>query len=246
MQLLIDKTKLELLLEQKREYIGNKVTVDSIIASVSFLLSVFTAEYDSIFGISGTVLKTVFCIIDFCYAFKIVVDILKWHKNKYDHIKLTKDIIGLDMIQHNHSLIVIRDTFRKPAMRFLVYYDERWDCKLFLNLKTVSGDNENAILEYLSVSLQIPRKELKAKYLTSRVQEKYSVSHGETRVYNHRLYEVTIQEFAHNMKEADFSVNGVHYFWMTIPEMQKDKNIMDKNMDVVDFVNEAIQPGASS
>lgn len=40
MQLLIDKTKPELLLEQKREYIGNKVTVDSIIASVSFLLSV--------------------------------------------------------------------------------------------------------------------------------------------------------------------------------------------------------------
>lgn len=131
-------------------------------------------------------------------------------------------------------------------MRFLVYYDERWDCKLFLNLKTVSGDNENAILEYLAASLQIPRKELKAKYLTSRVQEKYSVSHGETRVYNHRLYEVTIQEFAHNMKEADFSVNGVHYFWMTIPEMQKDKNIMDKNMDVVDFVNETIQPGESS
>lgn len=208
MQLLIDKTKLELLFEQKREYIGNKVTVDSIIASVSFLLSVFSAEYD--------------------------------------HIKLTKDIIGVDMIQHNHSLIVIRDTFRKPAMRFLVYYDERWDCKLFLNLKTVSGDNENAILEYLSASLQIPRKELKAKYLTSRVQEKYSVSHGETRVYNHRLYEVTIQEFAHNMKENDFSVNGVHYFWMTIPEMQKDKNIMDKNMDVVDFVNETIQPGESS
>lgn len=48
------------------------------------------------------------------------------------------------------------------------------------------------------------------------------------------------------MKEDDFSVNGVHYFWMTIPEMQKDKNIMNKNMDVVDFVNETIQPGESS
>ena len=144
------------------------------------------------------------------------------------------------MIQHNHSLIAIRDTFMQPAMRFLVYYDERWDCKLFLNFKTVNGDNENAILDYLSASLQIPKEELKAKYLTSRVQEKYSVSHDETRVYNHRLYEVSIHEFTSNMKEDDFSVNGVHYFWMTIPEMQKDKNIMDKNMDVVDFVNETM------
>ena len=43
-----------------------------------------------------------------------------------------------------------------------------------------------------------------------------------------------------DMKKDDFVINGVHYFWMTISEMQKDSNIMTKNMDVVDFVNETI------
>lgn len=36
MRLLIDKKDLELLLEKKREFIGNKVAIDTIIAGVSF------------------------------------------------------------------------------------------------------------------------------------------------------------------------------------------------------------------
>ena len=53
MRLVIDKKELELLLEQKKEYIGNQVTIDTVIAGVSFLLSVMTAQYQKIFGISG-------------------------------------------------------------------------------------------------------------------------------------------------------------------------------------------------
>ena len=36
MQLLIDKKDLELLLEKQRDFIGNKVTIDTIIAGISF------------------------------------------------------------------------------------------------------------------------------------------------------------------------------------------------------------------
>ena len=60
MKLLIEKSDLELLLEKKRDLIGNKVTIDTIIAGISFLLSVFTASYSDIFPISGTQFKTVF------------------------------------------------------------------------------------------------------------------------------------------------------------------------------------------
>ena len=42
MRLLIDEKELALLLEKKRDLIGNKVTIDTIIAGISFLLSVFT------------------------------------------------------------------------------------------------------------------------------------------------------------------------------------------------------------
>ena len=64
MRLLIDEKDLALLLEKKRDLIGNKVTIDTIIAGVSFLLSVFTASYNDFLGIRGfgIVLKTIFLL----------------------------------------------------------------------------------------------------------------------------------------------------------------------------------------
>ena len=38
--------------------------------------------------------------------------------------------------------------------------------------------------------------------------------------------------------EKDFVVNGKHYYWMRIEEMEKDDNIRNKNLEVVDFVKE--------
>ena len=40
----------------------------------------------------------------------------------------------LNIIQHNHSLVAIKDTFSVESKRYLTYYDEKWECKLFLNL----------------------------------------------------------------------------------------------------------------
>lgn len=130
MRMLIDNRDLELLLEKKKKFIGNKVTVDTMIAGISFLLSVFTATYSDWFGIPGIVFKTVFCFIGILYCAKIVKDIVEMYRDKYNHEMLMNDIRELNLIQHNHSLIAIRDTFEKEN-RFLVYYDERWDCKLF-------------------------------------------------------------------------------------------------------------------
>ena len=93
-----------------------------------------------------------------------------------------KDITGLDMIQHNHSLVVIRNLFTENKQKFLVYYDEKWDCKLFLNYKTMDRDNENSILDRVAADLALNREDMECHYITSRVQEPYSVSHGENRV----------------------------------------------------------------
>lgn len=92
MKLLIEKSDLEMLLEKKRDLIGNKVTIDTIIAGISFLLSVFTASYSDIFGISGTVLKTVFCLIGIGYTVKIIYDLFQANRHPYNHELLLNDI----------------------------------------------------------------------------------------------------------------------------------------------------------
>lgn len=56
----------------------------------------------------------------------------------------------LNTIQHNHSLVAIQDTFSVDSKRYLTYYDEKWECKLFLNFKTIEENNENNLIENLS------------------------------------------------------------------------------------------------
>lgn len=60
MRLLVDDKDLQLLLEKKRDFIGNKVTFDVIIAGISFMLSVITADYGTMLGLPGIVWKTIF------------------------------------------------------------------------------------------------------------------------------------------------------------------------------------------
>lgn len=239
MQLLIDRKDLELLLEKQRDFIGNKVTIDTIIAGISFLLSAATASYSEVLGVPGIVLKTIFCMIGVAYVLKIMSDLIKRCNNKYDHIVLEKEIENLNMIQHDHSLVIISNSQLRDEKTFLVYYDERWDCKLFLNYKTQDRNNEAFIIDKVSADLQVDKNNMNIRYVTSRVQEKYSVSHDENRIYNHRLYEMQIDDWIAK-KQMDFSVNGRHYYWLSISEMEKDSNIAKKNMEVVDFVKEAI------
>lgn len=217
--------------------------MDTIIAGVSFLLSAFTATYTDVLGIPGMVIKTVFCTIGVMYGVKIMKDVITMSKNKYNHEILMKDIVNLNRIQHNHSLIAIQDTFSGKKDRFRVYYDERWDCKLFLNYKTEDKNNEDVIIDRLAADLELDKRKISCTYITSRVQEKYSVSHEENRMYNHRLYEVSLTKYPEKMKTDDFSVNGKHYYWMTIKDMEEDENVRKKNLEVVDFVKENTNQG---
>ena len=238
MRLLVDDKDLKLLLEKKRDFIDNKVTFDVIIAGISFMLSVITADYGTMLGLPGIVWKTIFFMIGVCYCAKIVTRIYQMQKNEYTHETLYKDIKKLDEIQHNHSLVVIKNTFEENADKYLVYFDDRWTCKLFLNYKTQAYNDEQNIINHVSNDLKINPEQIRCNYLASKIQEKYSESHKEYRIYNHRLYEIMISEFDEDMKQDDFKKDERHYYWMTMDQMQNDSEIQKKNLDVIDFVKE--------
>lgn len=48
----------------------------------------------------------------------------------------------------------------------------------------------------------------------------------ENRIYNHRLYEIKIQVFPEDEQKENFVVNGRHYYWMSISDMERDPNIV--------------------
>ena len=104
---------------------------------------------------------------------KIASRIYQMRKNEYTHETLYKGIKKLDEIQHNHSLVIIKNTFEKNADKYLVYFDERWECKLFLNYKTQTYNDEQNIINNVSSDLRINPELIHCNYIASKIQEKY-------------------------------------------------------------------------
>ena len=154
---------------------------------------------------------------------------------KYNYENLINDINNLDLVAHRHSLVII-----KNKDKYLLYDDERWQCKLFINYKTKDENNETAIKEALEKDLQLDTSTINCEFVTSRTQEKYSVSHNENRIYNHNLYSITLSKLPAYMKKDNFVINNKHYYWMTMDEMLSDSNIKEKNLEVVYFVKDSI------
>ena len=214
------------------KYIENNITWDTIFAAVSFLLSALTANYDSFFMIPSIIIKYFFIVIGVLYLFKIGKEFMT---KKYNYENLINDINNLDLVAHRHSLVII-----KNKDKYLLYDDERWQCKLFINYKTKDENNETAIKEALEKDLQLDTSTINCEFVTSRTQEKYSVSHNENRIYNHNLYSITLSKLPAYMKKDNFVINNKHYYWMTMDEMLSDSNIKEKNLEVVYFVKDSI------
>ena len=86
---------------------------------------------------------------------------------------------------HGHSIVLVKDTFRKFSNRFLVYDDKRWECLLFLNYKQ-NSDNESFIRNRISSELKIEPQDIDLSYLGQRIHEKYSESAKKNKVYCHQ------------------------------------------------------------
>ena len=237
MPILVDETKLSLLLEKKKQLIGNKVTWDSVLSAISFLVSVVWASYKDFWIFPGLVIKTVFVILGIFFTMKALYDVHVSKKNSYTHEDLFRDINKLNEISHEHSIIAIKDSFNQFPNRFLLYYDNRWSCLLFLNYKN-NINNESFIASGVSNSLKVDSSQISVKYLAQKIHSKYSESHKEERVYCHRLYEVEISNVSEEMRADSFEIDGVKYTWMSIAEMEQDERIMSVNSDIVDFVKQ--------
>lgn len=237
MKLLIDDVKLNLLLEQKKQFIGKSVAWDSVLSAISFLVSVFLASYDGLWGISGVVLKTVFVILGLFFTGKAVLDIFKNRNNNYDFQDLLTDINKLNEIAHSHSIVVIKNSFQKFPNKYLVYEDKRWDCDFFLNYKE-NPNNEEFIKNHISSELKIEQADIKLTYIAQKLHEKFSESAEKKKVYSHKFYLATIQSFPDLMKGDSFECDGKTYKWRSIAELEQDPKVQKRNLDVLNYVKE--------
>ena len=239
MKLLIDEVKLNLLLEQKKNFIGKKVVWDSALSAVSFLVSVFLANYNDILEIPGVVFKTVFLLIGCFFTVKAIIDVVRSVKNSYCYEDLLKDINALNEITHDHSIVAVRDTFNEYSNRFLVYEDVDWGCILFPNYRN-NVNNGTHITDHFSREMKIDKSLLSVEYISQLISEKNSGRDNKRKVYRHYLFLLTVKEFPDDMKNDTFECNGKIFHWKSITELENDINAMSKNSDIIRFVKDYI------
>ena len=239
MKILVDDMKLNLLLETKKNFIGKNVAWDSFLSALSFLISVLLASYSTFLGISGVALKTFFACLGLGFTAKSLADIYSSKKNNYSYTDLFSDINKLNEITHDHSIVVIKDTYNNFSNRMLVYDDARWQCKLFLNYKS-NPNNEDFIKKHLSQELKIEASGIELKYLGQRIHEKFSESAKKTKIYSHRFYSATIQSFPPLMLQDSFQCDGKRYYWMSMAELEQDENVKRKNSDILEYIKELV------
>ncbi len=131
-------------------------------------------------------------------------------------------------VKHKFSLIAIQDT----EGRFLQSYDERWNCWLFPYFKTLDSNKENIDRE-VSILLQ---QDVSTKYIARTTHCKYSVSDEVYKIYEHMLYGVVLDEIPEHMVGELFELGEKTYSWKRMKDLELDRNVMDKNDDVIAFV----------
>lgn len=239
-KLLIDKKDLKLLLETKRDQIGHSSLegIDLIITGGTFFLSTLSATYSDVWCLKGYVIKTVCILLGIGILIWGIFKMVKSREQLYGHQKLFDDITELNTITHPFSIVAIRDTYNKFPARYLVYYDKRWGCRLFLNYRTVQ-DNVSSLRRHLSAELQIDEKSIAVEYKCSEIYSKFSCSDNIEKIYDHQIYLACISKFREELQAAEFEINGKSFYWMTMDEMESDKDIQEKNMDVIKLIKKA-------
>lgn len=156
----------------------------------------------------------------------------------YSWDDLFAEIKAMDKTEHEHSIIIIRDTFNTYPNRYLLYNDKRWGCWFFPNYPASKTDEENMeyIKKRLSGDLKIPANNIGLSFVKQEIHEKYSESHKENRRYSHSFFVAEVKDFPQPERVESFSIDGKQYRWMTIDAMKQDKDIQEKNKDVVKAV----------
>ena len=150
-----------------------------------------------------------------------------------DLIKILQLVAEINTnIYHNFSLVAVK---RKDG-RYIQRYDKDWNCWLFPYYRTTDNNKEN-IEKQVKNELGI---ECSISYITVAEHCKYSARDEVYKRYKHKLYKIELTDVPEHMMETMFELSAIQYKWMTIEEMEENKEIMEKNDDVVAFIKKSI------
>lgn len=246
MDYIINDEMLKNLVEKKKQHIGYSwlSAVSELGSSAGMIVTAITGDFSK---------RNIYfqpCVFTLGLVFLGIGIVQLWKnigKDHYNHVKLLNDIIDLNKSENQYSLVAIANTYDDFPAKWLLRCDHDWkDTYLFLPYKT-KGDNFKDDISNIRSTLERELKVEKTNIEVSMLIEKknhrkYSPKYGRDKVYDHRFYQATINNFPDNLKKDYFEIDQKKYKWMTFEEMKLDANILKYNIDVVSIFETEARP----
>lgn len=80
--------------------------------------------------------------------------------------------------------------------RYLQKYDNRWSCWLFPYIASDSDANKASVDVFVG---ELLKEDISTSYVTHSVHCKYSVSDNVYKIYNHKLYQVILDDISEHI-----------------------------------------------
>ncbi len=129
-----------------------------------------------------------------------------------------------------HAIII-----KNEQGKYLQYFDQKWNCYLFLNCKLPNGDDISLVRNKVSNELNLKKELIKVKFLGIRKHKKFSESAKIEKSYRHFFYKLEMEKLFNN---DEFEMNEIHYKWFDDNDFINDVRIQKVNSDIIQFVKE--------
>ena len=130
-----------------------------------------------------------------------------------------------------HAIAVVKN----EKGEYLQYFDEKWNCYLFLNCKFTEEEDSNIVKEKIANSLEIDTNKIQVSFVGKKQHRKFSESAKIEKEYTHYFYNVKIDT---KLNDKEFELKGLKYKWFSYSNLMKDERIKKVNSDIIQFVKE--------
>lgn len=228
----IDKDRLHALLKSHKHDLemGKVECAVNVVAAVFYLPAAYSIK-NIYLRYALLTLAIIFLIWNIC----LLVRVIKYH---YGVEQLFKDIGNMDI---HSSIVAVRDATSEFKNRYLVYWDDGWGCDFFPNHTMPDADDsdQSIVADYLKNQFEIPDSDFQLRYVTNSHSSKPSTEHdNEIRNYDYRLYEADVKKMPQEWTGDQFTLGSKKCKWMTLDEMERDKNTKSINGDVISLVRQ--------
>lgn len=151
-------------------------------------------------------------------------------------IKLDNETVAQAERKHAFSLIILKDISGKHRNEYLLKYDRRWKCYLFIYNATRT-ENDREFAENFASDLTGERCAVKNE--KKDIVKKFSFSDEYEKTYTHTFYEIEFDaEKSRLPDKKKFRIGKDKYQWLSISEMKDSSRIQERNAETVRYVAE--------